>query len=215
MLIDANLELIEAKNQYESELDKAKELHPNDEKIDEIEKSIKDLFKANKWIDSESYENDFCNDEDIQMCASQEEQARLDTVDRVKKSELPPDHDDYLDLIAWLKSPEGILEIERDYEMIEREYDNKQCPSFSLGISQLCKELMEEHGSDADGNKDDGKRTDPLPQKQMEKRTKREIKVGPAFRSPYLQRNIDVNSSYTRQEIAVYRWMILDNMNDM
>ncbi|XP_074377783.1 uncharacterized protein LOC141719309 [Apium graveolens] len=45
-------------------------------------------------------------------------------------------------------------------------------------------------------------------------RTKREIKVGPAFRSPYIQRNIDINSSYSRQEIAVYRWMIDENMDD-
>lgn len=241
LLIDANIQLIQAKSQYESQLANAKELHPNDEKIVKIEKQIKDLFKANKWMDSDSFEEDVRNTEDISQFPSQEEKAGdisqfpnqeekagLDLVDEAEKNELPPDHDDHLDIIAWLKSPEGILELEKDFEN-QPCPDNLMCPSFSLGISQICKEVMEEHGREdnkkgdeevmeehgrEDNNKGDEYKT-PLPPKEPEKRIKRDIKVGPAFRSPYIQRNIDINSSYSKQEIAVYRWMIQDGKNDM
>ncbi|WOG95277.1 hypothetical protein DCAR_0414589 [Daucus carota subsp. sativus] len=42
-------------------------------------------------------------------------------------------------------------------------------------------------------------------QMEPEKKTKRDIKVGPAYRSPYVQRNTNIFSHYSRQEIAVYR----------
>ncbi|KAK1353157.1 hypothetical protein POM88_052995 [Heracleum sosnowskyi] len=206
-LIDANIQLIEAKDEYEAELANAKELHPNDEKIFEIEKRIKDLFKANKWMDSESYEDSIRDNENINIFPSQEEEVVVNTVvDAVEETELPPDHDDYLDIVAWLKSPEGILEIENDFQ-------NQFIPSFSLGISQVCNEVMEEHGRDEYNKEGDDNRT-PLPPKEPENKTKREIKVGPAFRSPYIERNIDINSSYSRQEIAVYRWLIQEGMKD-
>ncbi|KAK1353775.1 hypothetical protein POM88_052140 [Heracleum sosnowskyi] len=188
-----------------------KELHPNDENNFEIEKKIKDLFKSNKWMDSESFEDDFCKNDTI--FPSQDDEAVVHIVDVVENSEaienneLPLDHDYYLDIIAWLKSPEGMLEIEKDFE-------DQYIPSFSLGVSQICKEVMEEHGTDDGNNEEDDNRT-PVPPKEPEKRTKRNVKVGPAFRSPYIERNIDINSSYSNQEIAVYRWMIQEKMNDM
>ncbi|KAK1359789.1 hypothetical protein POM88_044263 [Heracleum sosnowskyi] len=206
-LIDANIQLIEAKDEYEAELANAKELHPNDEKIFEIEKRIKDLFKANKWMDSESYEDSFHDNENINIFPSQEEEVVVNTVvDVVEETELPPDHDDYLNIVAWLKSPEGILEIENDFQ-------NQFIPSFSLGISQVCNDVMEEHGRDEYNKEGDDNRT-PLPPKEPENKTNRDIKVGPAFRSPYIERNIDINSSYSRQEIAVYRWLIQEGMKD-
>ncbi|KAK1375598.1 hypothetical protein POM88_031791 [Heracleum sosnowskyi] len=206
-LIDANIQLIEEKDEYEAELANAKELHPNDEKIFEIEKRIKYLFKANKWMDSESYEDSFRDNENINIFPSQEEEVVVNTVvDAVEETELPPDHDDYLDIVAWLKSPEGILEIENDFQ-------NQFIPSFSLGISQVCNEVMEEHGRDEYNKEGDDNRT-PLPPKEPENKTKREIRVGPAFRSPYIERNIDINSSYSMQEMVVYRWLIQEGMKD-
>lgn len=224
LLIDVNIQLTEAKTAYESQLANAKELHPDDEKILEIEKRIKDLFKENKWMDSESnMEDDFQNIEKIAKCASQEEGVGLDTVDAIEDNELPPYHDDHLDLIAWLKSPEGIMEFEKDIQDpqcpsvstgIVQDVDDLQCPSFSLGISQICKDVMEEHGKDDESKEGDDNET-PLPPKEPEKRTKRDMKVGPAYRSPYIQRNIDVNASYSKQEIAVYRWMMQEHMDLM
>ncbi|KAK1353761.1 hypothetical protein POM88_052126 [Heracleum sosnowskyi] len=165
----------EAKAEYEIGLANAKALHPNDENIFEIEKKIKDLFKSNKWMDIDVVEN----------------------IEAIENNELPPDHDDYLDIIAWLKSPEGMLEIEKDFE-------DQYIPSFSLRVSQICKEVIEEHGTDDGNNEEDDNRT-PVPPKEPEKRTKRNVKVGPAFRSPYIERNIDINSSYSNQEIVIYR----------
>ncbi|KAK1353768.1 hypothetical protein POM88_052133 [Heracleum sosnowskyi] len=116
-LIDANIQFTEVKAEYEIELANAKALHPNDENIFEIEKKIKDLFKSNKWMDSESCEDDFCKNDTI--FPSQDDEVVVHTVDVVENSEaienneLPLDHDDYLDIIAWLKSPEGMLEIEK------------------------------------------------------------------------------------------------------
>ncbi|KAK1371105.1 hypothetical protein POM88_037197 [Heracleum sosnowskyi] len=158
-------------------------------------------------MDSESYEDSFRDNENINIFPIQEEEAIVNTiVDAVEETDLPPDHDDYLDIIAWLKSPEGILEIENDFQ-------NQFIPSFSLGISQVCNEVMEEHGRDDYNKEGDDNRT-PLPPKEPENKTKRDIKVGPAFRSPYIERNIDINSSYSRQEIAVYRWLIQEGMKD-
>ncbi|KAK1395321.1 hypothetical protein POM88_014377 [Heracleum sosnowskyi] len=210
-LIDANIQFTEAKAEYEIGLANAKALHPNDENIFQIEKKIKYLFKSNKWMDSESYEDDFCKNDTI--FPSQDDEAIVHTVDAVENNEaienneLPPDHDDYLDIIAWLKSPEGMLEIEKDFE-------DQYIPSFSLGVSQICKKVMEEHKRDDGKNEEDDNRT-PVPPKEPEKRTNRNAKVGPAFRSPYIERNIDINSSYSNQEIFVYRWMIQEKMNDM
>ncbi|KAK1353755.1 hypothetical protein POM88_052120 [Heracleum sosnowskyi] len=200
-LIDANIQFTEAKAEYEIGLANAKALHPNDENIFEIEKKIKDLFKSNKWMDSESCEDDFCKNDTI--FPSQDDEVVVHTVDvvenieAIENNELPPDHDDYLDIIAWLQSPEGMLEIEKDFE-------DQYIPSFSLGVSQICKEVMEEHGTDDGNNEEDDNRT-PVPPKEPEKRTKRNVKVGPAFRSPYIERNIDINSSYSNQEIVIYR----------
>ncbi|KAK1359721.1 hypothetical protein POM88_044195 [Heracleum sosnowskyi] len=204
----ANIQLTEAKTEYEAQLANAKKLHPNDERILETEKRIRDLFKANKWMDTESYEDSFRDNENINIFPSQEEEAVVNTiVDAVEETELPPDHDDYLDIIAWLKSPEGILEIENDFQ-------NQFIPSFSLGISQVCNEVMEEHGRDYYNKEGDDNRT-PLPPKEPENKTKRDIKVGPSFRSPYIERNIDINSSYSRQEIVVYQWLIQEGMKDI
>lgn len=198
LVIDANIRLKESKSDYETELNNAKKLYPGDERITEVETNMKEFFEANKWMDTESNLQDDCVECD--NISSQEDDFDIDAV---KSDDLPPDHDDHLDIIAWLKSPEGMLEIEKDY-------DEQFVPSFSLGISQICQEVMEEHGADAENIEWDDSIT-PLPLKEHEKRTKRDVKVGPAYRSPYVQRNIDVNSSYSKEEIAVYRWILQDD----
>ncbi|KAK1387728.1 hypothetical protein POM88_015906 [Heracleum sosnowskyi] len=165
-LIDANIQLTEAKTEYEAQLANAKKLHPIDKRTLETKKRIRDLFKANKWMDSESYEDSFRDNENINIFPSQEEEAVVNTiVDAVEEAELPPYHDDYLDIIAWLKSPEGMLEIENDFQ-------NQFIPSFSLGISQVCNKVMEEHDIDDYNKEGDDNRT-PLPPKEPENKTKR------------------------------------------
>lgn len=188
---------MEVKNKYECELAHTKELHLNNKNIVEIEEKVKNLFEENNWMDTESnLDDDFVENERISK-STVEKEVEVHPSYEVEKQHLPPDNDGHLDIIAWLKSPEGMLEIQKDYEDL-------YAPSFSLGISQICQEVMEEHGGDAEKNQGEDNMT-PLHQK---KRVKRAIKVGPAYRSPYIQRNINVNSNYTKEEIAVYRWLI-------
>ncbi|KAK1380013.1 hypothetical protein POM88_026757 [Heracleum sosnowskyi] len=49
----------------------------------------------------------------------------------------------------------------------------------------------------------------PTPE-ECEKRTKRETKIGAAYRSPYVRRDINLGSKYSTQDYAVWRWLIQD-----
>ncbi|KAK1373078.1 hypothetical protein POM88_029271 [Heracleum sosnowskyi] len=49
----------------------------------------------------------------------------------------------------------------------------------------------------------------------MQELEKRETKVTAAYRSPYVQRKININTKYSTQEYAVWRWIIQKGKNDI
>ena len=179
LLMDANIQLMDAKNEYDAELAIAKNLYLDDEGIVDMVAKVNIAMKTNKnWMESASNPEDLGDDEHVSLGEVRDEP--------IEQVDLPPDADDHLDIIAWLKSPEGIKEFEKDF--------NFDVPSFSLGISQICQQVQGEHGEVVETKKE---------HMEPEKKTKRDIKVRPAYRSPYVQRNTNIISHYSRQEIAV------------
>lgn len=82
-------------------------------------------------------------------------------------------------------------------------------PSFSLGIDNpimdICKDINKEHGAiDAEpATKIDASNFVTLAPENKEQRTKRESKLGAAYRSPYVRREIDLNGKYSVKDYAV------------
>ncbi|KAK1375617.1 hypothetical protein POM88_031810 [Heracleum sosnowskyi] len=64
-------------------------------------------------------------------------------------------------------------------------------------------------------NNESDKNTTITPMPQQLIREKRETKITAAYRSPYIQREIDKNSKYSTQEYAVWRWIIQKGKDDI
>lgn len=219
-LVDAMIHFMEAENEYKSELDNAKNLHPDDLKF--IQHFGRNNYSLRDYFD----EIDIAvgDDADFDSVNSEQAQGANDSVlqSEQQEVELHPDHEDNVDILNWLNSPEGLVAMQQDY-------DDRLVPSFSLGVSQICKEIREEHGEaniyenkeaeenkEGDDKEEDDKEEDNITpmDKEPKQRAKRDVKVGPAFRSPYVQRIIDINSKYTIEEFYVWKWIIQPEKND-
>lgn len=125
-----------------------------------------------------------------------------DNLNQNEHAEIDPNELDMIELVEYLNSTQGRKDIE-EYE------EEMSAPSFSLGIDnpvmEICKEINKEHCADAEP--DANKFVTPAPEK-MEQRTKREAKIGPLYRSPYVRREIDLNEKYSVQDYAVWRWIV-------
>ncbi|KAK1388819.1 hypothetical protein POM88_016997 [Heracleum sosnowskyi] len=104
---------------------------------------------------------------------------------------------------------------------MEMDMQELSVPSFSLGtdlqnfVIDICKDISREHGDDTIVEQESDKNTTITPMSQQLIREKRETKVTAAYRSPYVQREIDINTKYSTQEYAVWRWIIQKGKDDV
>lgn len=198
---------------YKTELEAAKGNHPNDKNICDIEGQVTVAIK--KLTQSpENMSNSIPKAGNEDNCETEKgaEEATKDNNQqfgfRCEHEEIDPDEIREVELIEYLYSSQGIKDME-DY------MDDMSMPSFSLGVEvhdtvmDICNNINKEHGDICNANAQPNEEDVVTPAvKPQEKRTKREAKLGAAYRSPYVRREIDLNAKYSTKEYAVWRWII-------
>ncbi|KAK1359676.1 hypothetical protein POM88_044150 [Heracleum sosnowskyi] len=181
--------LMDAVEQYSSQLHIANNMHPNDNGIADIEGKITNVIeKLNVKKESvPETENDVRVDNGINV--------------QLETEEIDPFELDHIELLEYLYSSQGKRDMELDIE-------NMSISSFSLGIDDpipsICKDIMKEHGNEGDVEH----KTDEIDAKTPEEMEKT------AYRSPYVLREIDITKNYTSQEYAMWRWMMKEGKKD-
>ncbi|KAK1390089.1 hypothetical protein POM88_018267 [Heracleum sosnowskyi] len=95
--------------------------------------------------------------------------------------------------------------------------DLASVPSFSLGPEI---EILSQLGYDSDKENEMIEENEAFltPKLLLREKSTRLIKVGPYVNSPYINRVIDINGSYTTEDITMWRFMLLkerDKLDDM
>ncbi|KAK1396476.1 hypothetical protein POM88_006339 [Heracleum sosnowskyi] len=150
-------------------------------------------------MDSECrVEHDFAENKNIFKATIEEYQNGGDTriLGDVEEVALLPDDIEYLDVIAWLNSPERILETENDMEDLRVLSLSLRKNLKDAITDQTCKNVTEEHGQvNNDKNKEENDNM-TRQDKESKRRGTREVKAGAAYRF----------SKYTKHEFDVWRW---------
>lgn len=212
--------LMDAMEQYKIEMQSAKDEHPNDNNIANLEVKVIDIMKTFK-INTES--KNVCESEGMSTPADKKETdlhvEENSEMHGMPEEEIDADLLDHAEIIEYLYSSQG----QRDMDM-----EKLTMPSFSLGIdlnnyqttddkiSDICNDAMKDHGDGINVNKEaaDKDMTTPAPE-EHQKRKRREIKPPAVYRSPYVERDIDINKKYSTQEYAVWRWILKKGRNEM
>ncbi|KAK1402241.1 hypothetical protein POM88_001846 [Heracleum sosnowskyi] len=191
--------LMDAIELYKLELEAAKSTHPNNVEISDIEGKV--IAEIQKLKQSDSKPQPQSEVKSVGEIENKNEEPNID-VTFEEHEEINPDVFEELELMEYIYSSQGIRDMNEYMDELSR-------PSFSLGIDSIldvCNQINKEHG-DIQSNEND--MVTPTPE-ECEKRTKRETKIGAAYRSPYVRRDINLGSKYSTQDYAVWRWLIQD-----
>ncbi|KAK1401976.1 hypothetical protein POM88_001581 [Heracleum sosnowskyi] len=186
--------IINSKIQFEKLLKKAMEKHPSNEHLVLVKEVFNKVFSAKN------------GDEGTKEASS--------NFNEKGKEEVTPDANNPVDdqaaidedIIAYLHSEEGIKEMATLSYREKR--DLASVPSFSLGPEI---EILSQLGYDSDKENEGIKENEAFltPKLLLREKSTRLIKVGPYAKSPYINRVIDINGSYTTEDITMWRFMLL------
>lgn len=189
--------LIDAIETYKNEFESAKNMHPNNVNISQIEQQISSVIHKLK-------QNTEKTDNGSRPQTQTEDRSEPEMGNTTEDNdEIDPYELEQQKLIEYLHSSQGIRDM-NDY------MDDMSAPSFSLGVDSVldvCKEINKEHGDINVVEPHDNDLVTPAPQ-QQEKKSRRKTRLGAAYRSPYFCREIDLNEKYSTQDYAVWRWLI-------
>ncbi|KAK1400805.1 hypothetical protein POM88_000410 [Heracleum sosnowskyi] len=200
-------EIINAKIQFEKDLEEAIKREPDNDELLLIQDVINEVFDAKNGSKNGNENSNVQVQQDIR---DPEHQNMPDPVDDF---ELDPTVLEQLEIIEYLNSEQGIKDMN---EMLpaQRKSSDLFVPSFSLGpeieiISEICKDINNEHEAVVE---DDGFVT---PKPLVREKSTRHIKLGQYAKSPYIERVIDINGKYTTEDIMMWRYMALQNRDNM
>lgn len=207
--------LMDAVDIYKAEIKAAKRTHPNDLNISRIERQINtvihELMQSSKLTAETENEAEQTSESESEAALLRKNKEK-DFINQYEHEKIDDDELNLVELIEYIHSSQGL----RDYDAYSEQIS---IPSFSLGINicdpvvELCKEINREHEND-EAHVDGEDVITPLPEKPQ-KRTRREAKLGVAYRSPYVRREIDLNAKYSTQDYAVWRWIIQTGKSKM
>ncbi|KAK1382116.1 hypothetical protein POM88_019851 [Heracleum sosnowskyi] len=213
--------LISVMDAYMFELESAKAKHPDDKNISELQAKVIGMLtqlKEKTESSTTSKSKDTFESDHIETNIGLEVTVKENNVSREKRSSeeylIDPLELDHIELIEYLYSSQGKKDMEMDMQELS-------VPSFSLGtdlqnsVIDICKKISREHGDDTIVEQESDKNTIITPMPQQLIREKREKKIIAAYRSPYVQREIDINTKYSTQEYAVWRWIIQKGKDDI
>lgn len=169
------------------------------DKVDDISECGRDKNSIHELEDQ-------INEQDIEIIAhiqqNVEPNVEMEPDATIENAEIDPYILEHVELMEYLYSSQGIKDMNDNM-------DEQWIPSFSLGIDDqvmsVCKDINKEH--EAEAQNDDNDMVTPA-LAQQERRSKRETKLTAAYRSPYVQRIIDLNEKYSTQDYSVWRWLL-------
>lgn len=228
--------LMDSAEIYKVEVEAARRMHPNDIDVykleDKVMKTIQKLFQREGNLNNQKQKKDknegvvaekdhqveekneapllekeLQQQENCEPPVVEEDKEQNLNENEIENAEIDPEELDMIELIEYINSTQG----RKDMEQYEEEMS---IPSFSLGIDNpvidICKEINKEHSVEEEPQANIF--ITPAPEKK-EQRAKREAKLGPAYRSPYVRREIDMNEKYSVQDYAIWRWIIQKEKN--
>ncbi|KAK1378210.1 hypothetical protein POM88_024954 [Heracleum sosnowskyi] len=200
-------EIINAKIQFEIDLEEAMKREPDNVELLLIQDVINEVFYAKNGSKNGNGNSNVQVQQDIR---DPEHQNMPDPVDDF---ELDPTVLEQLEIIEYLNSEQGIKDM-NEMLPVQRRSSDLFVPSFSLGpeieiISEICKDINNEHEAVVE---DDGFVT---PKPLVRGKSTRHIKLGQYAKSPYIERVIDINGKYIPEDIMMWRYMALQNRDNM
>lgn len=201
--------------QLEKDLNRAIEKHPENKQLRMITDVLNEVFNVKNDSKATTDEGRNLNERGKEEAVKTLEEEVCNEIDKVEvdKSIL-----EQMEIVDFLNSRERIKEmtgIKDVTGLSEREKrDLVRVPSFSLGpeieiVNQVCHDINTKH-------EDITEEVDFVtPKPLLREKSTRQLKLGPYAKSPYVNRVIDINDSYNKEDITMWRYMNLENKEGM
>ncbi|KAK1393860.1 hypothetical protein POM88_012916 [Heracleum sosnowskyi] len=198
-------EIINAKMLFEKDLKDAIKNQPDNEELIVIRDVFNEVFYAKDGSKNGDKSSNVRVQEDIRDPDDQNMSYHVDDF------ELDPTVLEQLEIIEYLNSEQGIKDV-NEMLPVERRRSDLFVPSFSLGpeieiISELCKDINNEDVVENDGC--------GTPNPLVREKSTRQIKLGQYTKSPYIERVMDINGKYTTEDIMMWRYMSLQDRDNL
>ena len=202
--------LLDLKIQFDIDITLARKKYPNNEELKIIMQVYDDNFHPKKF--SEGIPNKKQEDSNLHEQHEDEDntgKSELNDQHQQEKQTRNELHDEFILCTEDIENIEQVVHVhnkKKEEEMKNQtlEKDNS-APSFSLGIeteddiiSTVCKDINQNDDTEETDND-----TFITPNPALIERSKREVKMGPYGKSPYIDRVIDITAKYTNQDIAL------------